>query len=101
MATDILTACRAALRITAADYDDEILTLITAAKADLERGGVLHAKAVDDTDDLVRVAIICYVKGMFGLDNAEADRYESAYQSMLAAMKLSSTYGQTLTAEVT
>lgn len=97
MATDILTACRAALRITATDYDDEISTLITAAKADLERGGVLHAKAVDDTDPMIRVAIICYVKSAFGLDNAEADRYESAYQSMLAAMKLSSTYGQTLT----
>lgn len=98
--TDILTACRKALRITATDYDDEISTLIAAAKADLVRGGVMAA-AVDDTDPMIRVAIICYVKSAFGLDNAEADRYESAYQSMLTAMKLSSTYGQTLTEEVT
>lgn len=95
--TDILTACRNALRITAIDYDDEISTLIAAAKADLERGGVLHTKAVDDTDDLVRVAVICYVKSAFGLDNAEADRYAAAYQSMLSALKCSSDYGQTLT----
>ena len=98
--TDILTACRKALRITATDYDDEISTLIAAAKADLKRGGVMAA-AVDDTDPMIRVAIICYVKSAFGLDNAESSRYAAAYQSMLTAMKLSSTYGQALTAEVT
>ena len=97
--TDILVACRSALRITATDYDDEISTLVAAAKADLGRGGVLQAK-VDDTDPMIRVAIICYVKSAFGLDNDEADRYAKVYQSMLSALKCSSDYGQTLT-EVT
>ena len=94
--SDILTACRKALRITATDYDDEISTLIAASKADLVRGGVLADSALD-TDPLVRTAVICYVKGMFGLDNDEADRYMTAYQSMLSALKCSSDYGQTLT----
>ena len=94
--TDILAACRSALRITATDYDDEISTLVLAAKADLVRGGVLADSALD-TDPLVRTAVICYVKGMFGLDNDEADRYMSAYQSMLSALKCSSGYAQTLT----
>ena len=98
--TDMLTACRKALRITATDYDDEISTLIAAAKADLKRGGVMAA-AVDDADPMIRVAIICYVKSAFGLDNDEADRYMGAYQSMLSALKCSSGYAQTLTAEAT
>lgn len=96
--TDMLSACRKALRITATDYDDEISTLILAAKADLVRGGVTQAGAVD-TDPLVRTAVICYVKGQFGLDNNEADRYMVVYQSMLSALKCSSGYGQTLTPE--
>jgi uncharacterized phage protein (predicted DNA packaging) len=96
MTTDILPAVRSSLRITATDYDDEISTLIAAAKADLKRGGVMAA-AVDDTDPMIRVAIICYVKSAFGLDNAEASRYAVAYQSMLSALKCSSDYGQTLT----
>ena len=98
--TDMLVACRTALRITSTDYDDEISTLVAAAKADLKRGGVLLAK-VDDTDPMIRVAIICYVKSAFGLDNDEADRYAAAYQSMLSALKLSADYGQALTAEAT
>ena len=98
--TDMLTACRKALRITATDYDDEISTLISAAEADLVRGGVTQAGAVD-TDPLVRTAVICYVKGLFGLDNDEADRYMLAYQSMLSALKCSSGYAQTLTPEAT
>ena len=93
---DMLSACRSALRITSTDYDDEISTLIAASKADLVRGGVTGAGAVD-TDPLVRTAVICYVKGMFGMDNDEADRYMSAYQSMLSALKCSSGYAQTLT----
>ena len=92
----MLSACRSALRITSTDYDDEISTLIAASKADLVRGGVTGAGAVD-TDPLVRTAVICYVKGMFGMDNDEADRYMSAYQSMLSALKCSSGYAQTLT----
>ena len=94
--SDILSACRSALRITATDYDDEIQTLISASEADLVRGGVIAASAVD-TDPLVRTAVICYVKGMFGMDNDEADRYMAAYQSMLSALKCSSGYAQTLT----
>ena len=94
--SDMLSACRSALRITSTDYDDEISTLIAASKADLVRGGVLADSALD-TDPLVRTAVICYVKGMFGLDNDEADRYMAAYQSMLSALKCSSGYAQTLT----
>lgn len=96
----ILDACRSALRITSTDYDDEISTLVLAAKADLVRGGVTGSGAVD-TDPLVRTAVICYVKGLFGMDNDEADRYMAAYQSMLSALKCSSGYAQTLTDEVT
>lgn len=98
--TDILPAVRTSLRITSTDYDDEISTLVAAAKADLKRGGVLLAK-VDDTDPMIRVAIICYVKSAFGIDNDEAERYAAAYQSMLSALKLSADYGQALTAEAT
>jgi hypothetical protein len=43
---------------------------------------VLKTKAADDTDPLVRVAIITYVKANWGIDNPDADRYMQAYLAM-------------------
>lgn len=79
---DILIATRQALRLSSTSYDDEISTLIAAARADMVLSGVLKTKAADDTDPLVRVAIITYVKANWGIDNPDADRYMQAYLAM-------------------
>ena len=51
-----------ALRVSGDDLDDEIDGLIDAAKLDLLIAGV----RVDDTDPLIKRAVIIYCKAHFG-----------------------------------
>ena len=55
----MLDACRESLRIPAdcTDFDAEIEDLIEAARAAMRAGGVSEAKAADDTDGTVRLAV--------------------------------------------
>lgn len=90
----ILDACRAALRIPAFcnDYDDEIADVIEAARAELVAGGVADAKANDDSDGRVRLAIKVYVKANFGMDNPDAERFMKSFDVMLTSMSGDSAY---------
>jgi hypothetical protein len=92
--TDLLGACRAALRIPAFcnDFDEEIADAIEAARADLVAGGVLPEKANDDEDGRVRLAIKVYVKANFGMDNPDADRFMKSFECMLTSMSGDSLY---------
>lgn len=73
------------LRVSAAAFDDEIKDLISAAKREMERAGIV----VDESNDLTRQAIIQYCKSRFGYDNKEAERFERNFHEMLKAMSLS------------
>lgn len=90
----LLDACRAALRIPAFvnDYDEEISDVIEAARAELVAGGVAVAKAHDDSDGRVRLAIKVYVKANFGMDNQDAERFMKAFETMLTSMSGDSAY---------
>lgn len=90
----ILDACRAALRIPAfvSDYDEEISDVIEAARAELVAGGVSEAKANDDSDGRVRLAIKVYVKANFGMDNPDAERFMRSFDAMLTSMSGDSSY---------
>ena len=92
--TELLDACRAALRIPeyCNDYDDEIVDAIEAARAELVAGGVLPEKADDDSDGRIRLAIKVYVKGNFGMDNPDADRFMKSFECMLTSMSGDSLY---------
>ena len=63
-----------------------------AARADLVRGGVLPARAADETDPLVKQAISTYVKAEFGLDNDDADKYRASFRSQKIALSMASEY---------
>ena len=91
--TTILEACRAALGVTERYFDGDIELSIAAAKIKMQLGGVRKAKAEDDEDELVRVAIIAYVKGTIGLDNPDAERYLEIFESMVTQMKMTNDYG--------
>jgi len=68
------------LRITNSHFDHEIQNLIDAACLDLQQAGV--SKSVieqDETDPLIKRAVITYAKANFGYDNPEADRFNDAY----------------------
>ena len=90
----LLDACRAALGVTDTYFDDEISLNIAAARLKMRNGGVLESKAYDDSDELVRVAIIAFVKGMVGNDNPDAERYLESFESIVCQMKLTREYGE-------
>jgi len=64
----LLDDVKLALRIspTIIAYDDEVQDLIEAAKADLKLSGVDPAK-LDESDPLIKRAIVTYCKAHFGL----------------------------------
>lgn len=80
---------KTALRVTTADFDSEITDLINAAKADLHQAGLY---VVEETDALIKRAIILYCKANFGYDNPEADRFKESYEMLKNHLSLSSDY---------
>ncbi len=89
---EYLSAFRQALRITSEDFDGELADLIRAARRDLSLGGVLPTRAEDETDPLVKRAVMTYVKAEFGLDNEDADSYRAAYHRLKTALALATDY---------
>ena len=70
------------LRISHTHFDAEITDLIGAAQADLLLGGIKAAKVEDESDALIKRAIVCYVKAEFGLDNEDAEKYRNSYEML-------------------
>lgn len=87
-----IKAVRDSLRINHTRFDNEITDLIGAAKADLLLGGILADKVNDESDALIKRAIITYVKAEFGLDNADSEKYKESYISMKKHLMLSQEY---------
>ena len=87
----MLEKIKLALRIKTTAFDIELGDLIAAAKADLILSGVLTAK-VTDADVLIIRAVILYVKSHFGLDNADSEKYQLAYDSLKNHLCLSTEY---------
>lgn len=83
---------RKRLRLTTDDFDDEIIDLIGAARADLVLGGISEKKANDTSDRLILKAIETYVKAEFGLDNDDAERYRASYKEQRNGLALSDEY---------
>lgn len=80
------------LRISHIHFDAEITDLIGAAQADLLLGGIKVTKVEDESDALIKRAIVCYVKAEFGLDNADAEKYRNSYEMLKRHLQLSSEY---------
>lgn len=79
------------LRITNTAYDQEVLDLIEAAKADLLIPDIDPLKIVD-TEPLIKRAIILYCKANFGLDNKDSEKYQAAYNNLTERLSLSLLY---------
>lgn len=85
------------LRISADDFNEEIQELQQAAEDDLKLAGVIDSKfAIDGsqvyTDDLVKRAIIVYVKAHFGWNNPDHEKLLNSYNSLKMHMTLSEEY---------
>lgn len=85
----MLESVKRELRVTISDFDEEIQGLIDAAKRDLAIAGV---DKIDETDPLIRRAIITYCKANFGYDNPEAERFQQSYDTLKQHLSLSYDY---------
>lgn len=96
---NVLSECRAAIGVTDDYFDGQIGLAIAAARVKMRLGGVSETKANDETDPLVTVAIIAYVKGTVGNDNPDAERYLESFESMVTQMKLTDGYSKEVSDE--
>ena len=85
----MLESVKRELRVTISDFNEEIQGLIDAAKRDLAIAGV---DKIDETDPLIRRAIITYCKANFGYDNPEAERFQESYDKLKQHLSLSYDY---------
>lgn len=94
---DYLADMRGYVRISRANpkTDGELRDLILAARADLVRVGVLHERAEDESDPLIKKAISTYVKAEFGLENEDAEKYRASYETQRAELSLATDYIKT------
>ena len=81
----MLARAKTALRIRTDAFDSEIEDLIESAKADLELIGII----ADETDPLVRTAILTYVRINFGQPE-DPERLKRAYDEQKAQLQISS-----------
>lgn len=84
----MLESIKLSLRISNDAYDEEIQDLIDACKLDLKISGVASTLIVD-SDPLIRQAIKTYIKGHFGYDNADADKFKESYSLLKQHLAIS------------
>ena len=89
---EYLTSIRQYMRLISTIHDSELEDLINAARADLVLGGVLPAKAEDESDPLIMRAVATYVKAEFGLDNDDSEKYRASYKEQRNGLALSDSY---------
>ena len=89
----MLEAVKKACRVTAAAYDDELIGLIAAAKADLALAGVKKEKAENDTDPLIKRAVITCCKLNFGAPE-NYDTLKASYDEQKAQLQGAATYAE-------
>lgn len=88
----ILDDVKTALRISNTAFDSEITDLISAARSDLKLSGVLESKVNDDTDALIKRAIVVYCKANFGWNNPDAEKLQQSYDMLKMHLSLSQEY---------
>lgn len=82
----MLNAVKKACRVTAAAYDEELLDLIEAAKADLALAGVEEEKVRNDTDPLIRRAVTTFCRMNFGAPE-NYDKLKASYDEQKAQLQ--------------
>jgi hypothetical protein len=71
------------------DFDDEIQTLIDAAKTDLETFSI---KEADEEDPLVKSCITFFVKANFGIENKDHEKNMKIYEMIRSNLNLTKKY---------
>ncbi|WP_033659385.1 head-tail connector protein [Bacillus toyonensis] len=88
----MLDVVKKAVRVSHNALDDELEDLIEASRYDLKLSGVSHLKTNDDTDPLIKRAVITYVKANFISDAKEAERFLASYNMLKNHLTLAGDY---------
>lgn len=79
----MLDLIKTALRVNGTAFDEELAALISAAKTDLEGGGLVF----DENNPLHVQAVICFCKARYGFeDTVVAEKYFLSYQAHKAQL---------------
>lgn len=88
----MLEKVKGALRIDGTEHDDELTGLIETAKTLLKEAGVVNSKLNDETDPLIRTAVITYCKAVFGTDEKAGEKFAWSFEEMKKLLSLLSSY---------
>lgn len=93
---ELFPRVKVAVRSTINDpeLDQELDDLILAARNDLTLNGLVSSEFADANPALMRQAIILYVKGHWGYDNPDAQKFVDTYEDLKKSMSLHSQYDQ-------
>lgn len=89
----MLAKVKLSLRVSGNAFDDEINSIIEAAKLDLKGGGVF-VKNEAPLDPLIERAIILYAKANFGMANPDSIKYDEAYHNLRQKLSLFGDYNE-------
>lgn len=87
-----LEEIRVSVRISSKSLDNELKSLIQSARLDLSLVGISNKKINDETDNLIKNAIINYVRSEFGIDNKDSEKYRNSYEMLKTKMSFSQEY---------
>lgn len=85
----MIEAVKKALRLSNTSFDDEITDLIAGCKQDLKISGV---DKLEESDPLIKRAIILYCKANFGVSNPESEKFRLVYETLRDHLALSLEY---------
>lgn len=88
----MLEKMKIALRVKTNFFDEEILSVIGAARKELIRAGVKPKKANSDDDDLITAAIRAYVLGNYAGDTKLRDGYMQSFEYQKDCLRKSRGY---------
>ncbi len=92
---EFLAEARGFLRIATDDtvINNEITTLIKACQKDLIKNGITPTMAIKyDSDSLIKMAVLLYLKAEFGLDNKNYEKFRSSYETLRTELALTDEY---------
>lgn len=87
----LLESVKRELRVSNVAFNDEVQDLIDAALFDL-RIPQIDTNKIIESDPLIKRAIILYCKANFGLENADSEKYQKAYDNLVQKLSLSLIY---------
>lgn len=74
------------------DLDEEIKTLILAARKELHTAGIAESKCKDETDPQILRAVFVFVKAERGLENPDREKYLQSFETIKLRLALSVEY---------